>query len=130
MAATTEDDLETMPEEELLAMPQFNAAPGNLTRLWARHSAILHQHELDELALELSGGTSRHLMIFPDQDPRAKQKREEEHERAWREEQEREDYQRRAERLLAQIEERQCGFLSSFLGVCRRENNFAKRCFH
>jgi len=109
MSATTEDDLETMPETELLAMPLFNVAPGNLSRLWARHSAILHQRDVDELALERSGDSGRPFMIFRDQDPKEKRRREEEQRRqAWvAYEQAMLEIRERSDRLLARIEEQE-----------------------
>ncbi len=109
MSATTEDDLKTMPETELLAMPLFNVAPGNLSRLWARHSAILHQRDVDELALERAGDSGRPFMIFRDQDPKEKRRREEEQRRqSWLAyEEAMREIRERSDRLLARIEEQE-----------------------
>jgi hypothetical protein len=38
----------------LLAVPLSNAARGDLSRLWARHSAVFHHRDFDELNLELA----------------------------------------------------------------------------
>jgi len=90
-------------------MPLFNVAPGNLSRLWARHSAILHQRDMDELALELAGDSGRPFLIFRDQDPKEKRRREEEQRRqAWLAYEEAMlEIHERSDRLLAQIEEQE-----------------------
>lgn len=80
MSAKTEDDPGTMPEAELLALPE-QALPDDLSRLRAIRSNEIHEREFNELLLELTGDTSRHLMISPDQDPKEKQRREEQHRR-------------------------------------------------
>jgi hypothetical protein len=98
-----------MSEATLLAVPMFNVAPGNLSRLWARHSAILHQRDVDELALERAGDSGRPFMIFRDQDPKEKRRREEEQRRqSWLAyEQAMLEIRERSDRLLARIEERE-----------------------
>src|SRR5438876_97191 len=104
----TEDDLDTMTEAELLARPMFNAAPANLSRLWALHSPIIHQHEVDELALELAGDSGRAFMLFPDQDPKQKRRIEERRRRAQQEYEQALRYIRdRSDRLLLQVDEQQ-----------------------
>jgi hypothetical protein len=108
MAAETEDDLDTMPEAELLALPE-QALPEDLSRLWAIRANAVREREFNELVLELSGDTVRHLMIFPDQDPKEKRRREEEERRrAWiAYEETMRGIRERSDRLLLQIEERQ-----------------------
>jgi hypothetical protein len=109
MSTTKEDDLDTMPEAEILAMPGGAIPPGWLTAFFTRRTALIRQHERDELALELSGDSARHLMISPDQDPRVMRRREEEQRRrAWLAEQEMLEYRQCTDRLLAQIEDQQC----------------------
>jgi hypothetical protein len=107
MSDKTEDDLDTMPEAELLALPS-QALPGWLSRLWAIRAIALHEREVNELALELAGDSGRPFMIFHDQDPKEKRRREEErrreqleHELAMREIRDRQDS------LLLRIEEEQ-----------------------
>jgi hypothetical protein len=103
MSATTEDDPGTMPEDELLALPAGEIPPGWLSMFFTRRADIIHQREMDELMLELSGNSARHFMIFPDQDPEQKRRRDEERERK--------EYARtiwdRQEHLLLDIEQRQ-----------------------
>jgi hypothetical protein len=106
MSKTTEDDLESMTEDELLALPE-QALPDESSRLRAIRSNEVHERDFDELLLELSGGTSRHLMISPEKDPKEKERREEQHRReqlAW--EQAMRDIRDRQDRLLLQIGER------------------------
>jgi hypothetical protein len=109
MSTSEEDDPDIMSDAKLLAVPLFNVAPGNLSRLWARHSAILHQRDVDELALERSGDSGRPFMIFRDQDPKEKRRREEEQRRqAWLAyEQAMLEIHERSDRLLARIEEQE-----------------------
>src|ERR1700722_226950 len=108
MSKTTEDDLETLTEDELLVLPE-EALPGDPSRLRAIRSTEAHERDFDELLLELAGDTSRHLMISPEKDPREKQRREEQHRReqqlAW--EQQMREIRDRQDHLLLQIEERQ-----------------------
>jgi hypothetical protein len=108
MSATTEKDLRTMTEAELLALPSHELF-GGLSRLWAIRTNALHERDVNELALELAGDTSRHLMISPDKDPKEKLRREEEeHRRAWLAYAESmREIRERSDRLLAQIEIRQ-----------------------
>jgi hypothetical protein len=106
--AATDTDADTIPDAELLAMPGEGIPAGRLTAFFTRRAALLHQHELDELALERSGNSARHFIIFADMDPKARAQREEEaRRRAWQEEQERLAYIERSDRLLVQIEDRQ-----------------------
>ncbi|HXB69153.1 MAG TPA: hypothetical protein VNY05_12965 [Candidatus Acidoferrales bacterium] len=103
--ATTEDDLDTIPEDKLLALPS-QALPGGLSRLWAIRSNAIHEREVNELALELAGDTSRHLMISPEKDPKEKRRREEEKRlRAWLEKEAMREIGERSDRLLARIED-------------------------
>src|SRR5437660_1620581 len=108
MSTPTEDDLDNLPEAELLALPGEVIPPGRLTAFFVRRAALLHQAELDELAFERSGNSARHFLIFPDTDPKQRQLREEEaRRRAWLAEQELLEYRQRTDRLLAQIEDQQ-----------------------
>lgn len=103
-----ENDLDNLPEAELLALPGEAIPPGRLTAFFVRRAALLHQHELDELAFERSGNSNRHFLIFPDTDPKQRQRREdEERRRAWLAGQELLAYRQRTDRLLAQIEDQQ-----------------------
>jgi hypothetical protein len=112
MSPKTEDELDTMPEAELLALPGEGIPSGRLTALFTRRAALLHQQELDELALERSGNSMRHFIIFPDMDPQERLRREEEERRrALEAEREMEEYKERTDRLLAQIEEQQQALL-------------------
>jgi hypothetical protein len=106
MSTPTEDDLDALPEGEFLTLPEGSIPPGWLTEFFARRAALIHQQDSNELALELSGDSSLHLMIFRDQDPRVKRQREEEEARR-RAAQEMQDYFDRSDRLLARIEERE-----------------------
>jgi hypothetical protein len=108
MSTPTEDDLETIPDGELLALPSGAIPPGWLSEFFGRRAAVIHQQDADELALELSGDSTRHLMIFPGTDPKEKRRREEEARRsALLADQELQEYRERSDRLLAQIEQRQ-----------------------
>lgn len=105
MSTPTEDDLD---EADVLALPGEAFPPGRLTEFFVRRAALLHQNELDELALERSGNSTRHFLIFPGMDPKERQRREEEaRRRAWLAEQEMLEYAQRTDRLLAQIEDQQ-----------------------
>jgi hypothetical protein len=98
------DDDEDLTDDQLLEMPT-QAMPGDLSRLWATRAAVIHNRELNELVAELTGASSSHRMIFPDQDPVAKRQREEE--AARRAAQEMQDYFERSNRLLARIDEQE-----------------------
>jgi hypothetical protein len=107
MSGTNEDPV-TMPESELLALPGDAIPAGSLSAFFTRKAALLHQHDLDELVLELSGNSARHFMIFADLDPRERRRREEEERRrAGMAGQEQLEYYRRLDHLLAQIDEQQ-----------------------
>lgn len=104
----TEDDPETMPDDALLAMPGEAIPAGRLTAFFSRRAAVLQQREMDEMMLELSGNSARHFVIFAEMDPRLRQLREDdERRREWQEREEQREYNRRTERLLAQIEAQQ-----------------------
>jgi hypothetical protein len=108
MSTPTDDDLDDVPEDELLAIPGEAIPAGWLTAFFTRRAEVLHQRELDELALERSGNSARHYFIFSGMDPKQRQQREDEaRRRAWLAEQEMLEYRQRTDRLLAQIEEQQ-----------------------
>lgn len=108
MSTPTEDDLETIPDGELLTLPTGAIPPGWLSEFFGRRAALIHQQDTDELALELSGDSTRHLMIFPGMDPKEKRRREEEARRsALLADQEMLEYRERSDRLLARIEQHQ-----------------------
>src|ERR1700736_2411163 len=75
MSESEEDDLDALPEGELLTLPDGAIPPGWLTEFFARRAALAHQQDSNELALELSGDSSLHLMIFRDMDPKEKRRR-------------------------------------------------------
>ncbi len=106
---TAEDD-EELTDSELLSLPGESIKPGRLTSFFARRSALISQRNLDQTWLELSGAPVRHVMLFSDQDPRAKQRRDEEEQRrrAWfAYEREREAVRAREDQLLAYIGQEQ-----------------------
>lgn len=108
MSGSEEDDLDALPERELLTLPDGAIPPGWLTEFFARRAALIHQQDSNELALELSGDSSLHLMIFRDMDPKEKRRRrEEEDRRRLLAEQEMQEYRDRSDRLLARIEQEQ-----------------------
>jgi len=108
MSMPTEDDLDALPEGELLTLPEGSIPPGWLTGFFARRAAMIHQQDSNELALELSGDSSLHLMIFRDMDPNEKRRRKEEEDRRRSlAEAELQDYRERSDRLLARIEQEQ-----------------------
>ena len=108
MSTPTEDDLDTIPDGELLALPEGSIPQGWLSEFFGRRAALIHQQDTDELALELSGDSTRHLMIFPGMDPKEKRRREEEaSRRALLAAQEMQDYEDRSGRLLARIDEQE-----------------------
>ena len=77
MSESEEVDLEPLPEGELLTLPEGSIPPGWLTEFFARRAAAVYQQGSNELALELSGDSSLHLMIFRDMDPKEKRRRKE-----------------------------------------------------
>jgi len=101
-----DDDIETMPDGDLLTLPSGNVPSGLLTLLWARHSALIYQRRIEELNGELSGAYTRHVMLYPGQSPEEKRRREEEEARR-RYVQDMLDIQQRSDRLLAAIEFRE-----------------------
>jgi len=99
------DDPDAIPEGQLLALPGGTIPAGRLTAFFTRKAALLRQQDLDELAFERSGNSTRHFILFADQDPKIRQQREaEERRRAWLAEQEMLDYTERCDRLLAEID--------------------------
>jgi hypothetical protein len=108
MSESEEDDLDELPEGELLTLPDGAIPPGWLTEFFARRAALIHQQDSNELALELSGDSSLHLMIFRDMDPKEKRRRKEEDDRRrLLAEQELQEYRERSDRLLARIDEQE-----------------------
>lgn len=108
MSTPTEDDLDALPEGELLSLPDGAIPQGWLSEFFTRRAAAIYQHDGNELALELSGDSSLHLMIFRDQDPREKRRRREEEERQrLLAEQELQEYRDRSDRLLVRIDEQE-----------------------
>ncbi len=101
-----EDDIETMSEDKLLSLPSGSVPPGLLTLLWSRHADILHQRSFDEYNRELSGASSRHLMLYPGQSIEDKRRIEEQEQRR-RYAEAMLDVRRRSDRLLADIEFRE-----------------------
>src|SRR5260370_39020742 len=55
MSEPEENDLDALPEGELLTLPDGAIPPGWLREFFARRAALIHQQESNELALELSG---------------------------------------------------------------------------
>jgi hypothetical protein len=99
----TDDD---MPEDEFLEMP-VQALPGDLSRVWAIRSNLLHDREADELSSELAGDAPAR-MIFPWTNPHEKRRIEENRRReqlAYEEEML--ENEQRTERLLLRIDEEQ-----------------------
>jgi hypothetical protein len=108
MSGSEEDNLDALPEDELLTLPDGVIPPGWLSEFFARRAALIHQQDSNELALELSGDSSLHLMIFRDMDPKEKRRRkEEEDRRRLLADQELQEYRERSDRLLARIEQEQ-----------------------
>ena len=108
MSTPTEDDLDALPEGELVTLPDGAIPPGWLSEFFGRRAALIHQQDSNELALELSGDSTLHLMIFRDMDPKEKRRRkEEEDRRRLLAEQEFLEYCERSNRLLARIEQEQ-----------------------
>src|ERR1700688_830189 len=108
MSEPEEDDLGALPEGELLTLPDGTIPPGWLSEFFARRAALIQQQDRNELALELSGDSSLHLMIFRDRDRNENRRRkEEEDRRRLLAEQDLQEYRERSDRLLARIEEQQ-----------------------
>ncbi len=108
MSEPTEEDLGALPEGELMALPEDEIPRGWLSQFFARKAALIRQRDSNELALELSGDSSLHLMIFRDMDPREKRRRREEEERRrLMAEQELQEYRERSDRFLQRIEQEQ-----------------------
>ena len=108
MSEPEENDLDALPEGELLTLPDGAIPPGWLSEFFARRAALMHQQDSNELALELSGDSSLHLMIFRNMDPNEKRRRkEEEDRRRLLAEQELQEYREHSDRLLARIEQEQ-----------------------
>src|SRR5215469_3670008 len=103
MSPKTDEEIDTIPDAELLAMPGEAIPPGRLTAFFTRRAELLRQGEWDEMVLEHSGGTMRHFVTFAESDPKARAARE----KALEEELERLAYIERSNRLLADIEARQ-----------------------
>ena len=99
-------DDENLTEDELLALPSQAIRGGGLSRLWAVRAGIIEQRQFDELQRELAG-IGRAFMIYADQDPREKRRREEEAHRRQEYEQAMREITAREDRLLVQIEEQQ-----------------------
>jgi hypothetical protein len=99
----TDDD---MPEDEFLEMPE-QALPGDLSRIWAIRSNLLHEREADELNRELAGDAPAR-MIFPWTSTQEKRRLEEKRRReqlAYEEEMI--ENEQRYDRLLLRIDEEQ-----------------------
>jgi hypothetical protein len=108
MSEPTEDDLEALPEGELIALPEDEIPQGWLSQFFARRAAMVYQRDSIELELELSGQSNRHLMIFAEMGPNEKRRRkEEEDRRRLLAEQEMEEYREHSDRLLARIDEQE-----------------------
>jgi hypothetical protein len=58
MSEPTEDNLDALPDGELMALPEDDIPRGWLTEFFARKAALIQQRESNELALELSGDSS------------------------------------------------------------------------
>jgi hypothetical protein len=100
-----DDDL---TEDQLLNLPEADISPGSLSEFFARRSGVAHQRETDELMAELSGTSSRRLMISANQDPAERLVEEEKRRRASQAyEEEMQDIRTREDRLLARIDEQE-----------------------
>jgi hypothetical protein len=100
---TEQDD---MPDDKLLEAPE-EALPGDLSRVWAIHSNLLHESEADELDRELAGDAPAR-MIFPWTNPQEKRRIEEKRRReqlAYEEAML--ENEQHTERLLLRIDEEQ-----------------------
>jgi hypothetical protein len=103
MSTPTEDDLDTLEEGELLALPGGSIPPGRLTEFFTRRAELLHQKGLDQLMFELSGNSTRRFMIFGEQDPKRREAEDRRRASLAYEESMRQ-IRERSDRLLAQIE--------------------------
>ncbi len=100
------DPDDDIPEDKILETPE-QAMPGDLSRLWAMHSNVLHQREADELNAELAGDAPPR-MIFAWTSPYEKRRIEEKRRREQREyEQAMLEITERQEQLLLRISEEQ-----------------------
>jgi hypothetical protein len=101
-----DDDL---TEDQLLTLPGEDISPGSLSEFFSRRSNVVRQRDFDELIRELTGDSSRHLMLFPGQDVKDRQKQEEEERfRLWLAYQrDMQDLRDQEDQLLAHIEEQQ-----------------------
>ena len=107
MSTPTEDDLDAIPDGELLTLPDGAIPPGWLSEFFARRAALIHQQDTDELALELSGDSTPPSDDLPRYGPEGEtpaQGREDR--RRLLAEQEMQEYRERSDRLLARIEQR------------------------
>lgn len=100
---TTHDD--DLTDDQLLAMPTEALSPGDLSRLWTARAETIHNRDFNEMIAELTGTSGSHRMIFADQDPVAKRRREIEAARLAA--QDLQDYMDRSDRLLARIDEQE-----------------------
>ena len=107
MSTPTEDDLDALPDDELLTLPEGAIPPGWLSEFFARRAALIYEQDSNELALELSGYSSLHLMISRDMDPKEKRRRKDEEDRRRLAEQELQEYRDRSDQLLARIDQEQ-----------------------
>jgi hypothetical protein len=97
-----DDDI---PEDEILNVPSDSIS--SLSHTWAVRSGLLYQKQMTELAAERSGN-ARSLMLFHDQDPRAKHRAEEERRRALLAyEYSMQEIRDHADRILLRIDEQQ-----------------------
>ena len=72
MSEPEEDDLDALPEGESLTLAERAIPSGWLTEFFARRAVLAHKQDSNELALELSGDSSLHLMLFRGMDPDGK----------------------------------------------------------
>jgi hypothetical protein len=108
MSESEEDNFDALPQGELLTLPDGAIPAEWLTEFFARRAALIHQQDSNELALELSGDSSLHLMIFRDMDTKEKRRRkEEDNRRRLLAEQELQEYRERTDRQLARIDEQE-----------------------
>jgi hypothetical protein len=103
-----DDDL---TDDQLLTVPGEDIPSGRLAEYFARRAMVVHDRAFTETMLELSGDSTRHLMIFAGQDPRERRRIEDDsRRRAWLASQEMEEYRRRLarriEEQLALVQER------------------------
>jgi hypothetical protein len=103
MSTPTKDDLDTLPEADLLALPGQAIPPGRLTEFFTRRAEILHQRDMGQVMLELSGNSTRRFFIFPETDPKRREAEDRRRAGLAYEESMRQ-IRERSDRLLAQIE--------------------------